>query len=107
MKKTLNNSSPKKVLPSTESNYLFNIALGEDEFEEAVFSVFIAFSTLSNRALFKAFMEKVEKVVFLRTLKMFNGSQKDAAKFLGINRTTLNEKLKKHKIQFLKTPVES
>jgi DNA-binding NtrC family response regulator len=100
------NSSSEEFLASVEDSYLFKIALGENEFEEGVFSVFIAFSTFSERARFKAFMEKVEKIIILRTLRMFNGSQKDAAKFLGINHTTLHEKVKKYKIQFQKTPVE-
>ena len=106
MKDRSTDFSLEELLKSPENSYLFNIALGENEFEEGVFSVFIAFSTISEGARFKTFMEKVEKIIILRTLRMFNGSQKEAAKFLGINHTTLHEKVKKYKIQFQKTPIE-
>ena len=53
----------------------------------------------------KELIGNVEKSILIRTLSQFNGSQKSAAKFLGIKYTTLNEKLKRYNIRFDKKPV--
>ncbi len=45
-------------------------------------------------------MERLEREIILETLKSVNGVQRRAAARLGLNPTTLNEKIKRLKIQF-------
>ncbi|KKN46786.1 hypothetical protein LCGC14_0669660, partial [marine sediment metagenome] len=48
----------------------------------------------------------LEKAILIKVLSYVNGNQKDAANFLGIKYTTLNEKIKKYNIKFSKSPIE-
>ncbi len=50
------------------------------------------------------FMDKLERAVLIKALSIFNGNQKDAAAFLDMKYTTLHEKVKRHKINFRKSP---
>ena len=45
-----------------------------------------------------------ERAVLIRSLSNFNGNQKKTADYLGLKLSTLNEKIKKHNIQFRKEP---
>lgn len=45
-------------------------------------------------------MERLEREIILETLKSVNGVQRRAAARLGLNPTTLNEKIKRLKIQY-------
>ena len=45
-------------------------------------------------------MERLEREIILGTLKSVNGVQRKAAARLGLNPTTLNEKIKRLKIQY-------
>ncbi|MGD9346631.1 MAG: helix-turn-helix domain-containing protein, partial [Candidatus Aminicenantes bacterium] len=54
----------------------------------------------------KDFMNSLERALLVKMLDKFNGNQKHTAIFLGINHTTLNQKVRKHKIGFFKKPIE-
>ncbi|MGB3861165.1 MAG: helix-turn-helix domain-containing protein [Candidatus Aminicenantaceae bacterium] len=54
----------------------------------------------------KAFLNSLERAILVKMLDRFNGNQKDTATFLGVNHTTLNQKVRKHKISFFKRPIE-
>jgi len=77
----------------------------EKTFRREVFELFIEYFCIRQRVPFKELIGSVEKNILMRTLTHFNGSQKSAAKFLGIKYTTLNEKIKRYNIQFDKKPV--
>jgi DNA-binding protein Fis len=51
-------------------------------------------------------MNSLERALLVKMLDKFNGNQKHTAIFLGINHTTLNQKVRKHKIGFFKKPIE-
>lgn len=50
------------------------------------------------------FIENLEKRIIIRALHNVNGSQKQAAKLLGMKYTTFHEKLKRYDIHFKKIP---
>lgn len=52
----------------------------------------------------KSLVNIFERAVLIESLSMHNGNQKRTADFLGLKLTTLNEKIKKHGIQFRKEP---
>jgi len=52
----------------------------------------------------KEFIMNLEKRIILRALSKASWNQRIAARFLGIKYTTLNEKIKKYKINFKKNP---
>jgi len=76
----------------------------ERTFRKEVFELFIEYFCVRQRVPFKELIGSVEKNILLRALSQCNGNQKSAAKFLGMNYTTLNEKLKRYNIQFDKKP---
>jgi transcriptional regulator with GAF, ATPase, and Fis domain len=53
----------------------------------------------------KDFIQKIERDIIVRTLASVQGNQKAAARLLGLKHTTLNEKVKRFRIRFRKTPV--
>ena len=65
----------------------------------------IIFHHYSEKTQFnlRNFLDKLERAVLIKTLSVFNGKQKDAAAFLDMNYTTLNEKIKRHKITIRKS----
>ncbi len=77
----------------------------ERTFRKEVFDLFIEYFCFRQKVPFKELIGHVEKSILIRTLSQFNGSQKSAAKFLGIKYTTLNEKLKRYNIRIDKKPV--
>ena len=77
----------------------------ERTFRKEVFELFVEYFCFRQKVPFKELIGNVEKSILIRTLSQFNGSQKCAAKFLGIKYTTLNEKLKRYNIRFDKKPV--
>lgn len=56
----------------------------------------------SNSSSMKAFLTDVEKMIIMTALRFTEGNQRAAADLLVIKHTTLNEKIKKHSIQFKK-----
>jgi DNA-binding NtrC family response regulator len=77
----------------------------ERTFRKEVFELFVEYFCFRQKIPFKELIGHVEKSILIRTLSQFNGSQKSAAKFLGIKYTTLNEKLKRYNIRFDKKAV--
>ena len=76
----------------------------ERTFRKEVFELFIEYFCIRQRVPFKELIGSVEKSILIRALLQCRGNQKSAAKFLGINYTTLNEKLKRYNIRFNKKP---
>ncbi len=82
-----------------------------DEWEERarsweVLNVFIEQFCMKQRIPLSELINILEKTILIKVLASFNGNQKDAAKFLGIKYTTLNEKVKKYNIKFFKNPIQ-
>ncbi|MFB0565457.1 MAG: helix-turn-helix domain-containing protein [Candidatus Aminicenantaceae bacterium] len=69
--------------------------------------LFVELFLMRQNIPLKQFMGNLEKSIILRALSKTNGNQKEAAKFLSIKSTTLNEKIKKYKIRFQKKPMLS
>ena len=80
--------------------------LKEKEFFETFLDFFIDYFYMQENIDLKDFMNSFERALLLKMLDKFNGNQKDTAIFLGLNHTTLNQKVRRHKISFFKKPVE-
>ncbi len=78
----------------------------EDKLKKDFFGLFIELFCQQPLCL-KEFIEDLEKRIILNTLSKVGGSQKKAAKALGMKYTTLNEKVKRYNIQFQKSPIYS
>jgi len=81
-----------------------NFAIGEERFRSNLFRLFVEYFSMSRTLPLKELIGTLEKSIIMRALSKFNGNQKEAAKFLGVKYTTLNEKIKKHHICLRKTP---
>lgn len=81
-----------------------NFAFGEERFRSNLFRLFVEYFSMSRRFPLRELIGTLEKSIIMRALSKFNGNQKEAAKFLGVKYTTLNEKVKKHHICFRKAP---
>jgi transcriptional regulator of acetoin/glycerol metabolism len=88
-------------------NYSRNkIALfDEEKFMMNVFWFFIKTFSMNKPITLKGFINRFERTVIFSVLSRVNGNQKKAAEILGVRYTTLNEKVKRHKIRFHKHPV--
>ena len=71
-----------------------------------VLNIFIEQFCIKQKIPLRELMDILEKTILIRVISSFNGSQKDAAKFLGIKYTTLHEKVKKYNIKFLKNAIK-
>ncbi len=80
--------------------------LKEKEFYEVFFNFFIDYFYMQENIDLKDFMNSLERAIMVKILDRFNGNQKDTATFLSINHTTLNQKVRKHKINFFKKPIQ-
>jgi transcriptional regulator with GAF, ATPase, and Fis domain len=76
----------------------------EQKKENLIFQILLTYYCMETQLNFKEFFDKLERMVIVKTLSIFNGNQKDSAKFLGMKYTTLNEKIKRHNISFRKSP---
>ena len=74
----------------------------EQEFEEESYRFFLEYRVARKNANLKDYIESLERAVISRALRELDGNQKAAARFLGLKYTTLNEKVKKHRIQIVK-----
>jgi len=79
-------------------------AIKEDKIRIEMYRLIVEFFCRNETLSLKDFIVNLEKCIILRSLSKVNGNQKEAAKFLGIKYTTLNEKIKKYKIDFKKSP---
>lgn len=69
------------------------------EFLEGKLNGFVnKMAKMENSNLYEAVVSEVEKALFSIVLKETNGNQVRAAKMLGINRNTLNKKVKEYKL---------
>ena len=80
--------------------------MNEKDFFEAFFNFFVEYFYMQDNIELKNFMDSLERAILVKMLDRFNGNQRDTAKFLSVNHTTLNQKVRKHKISFFKKPVE-
>jgi DNA-binding NtrC family response regulator len=78
----------------------------EKEFYDIFFDFFIDYFYMKEDIHLKGFINSLERAILIKMLDRFNGNQKETASFLGINHTTLNQKVRKHKINFFKRPIE-
>lgn len=69
-----------------------------------VFDIFMELLCRDRPILLKELMDRIEKDLIVRSLRMAGGNQKQAAGILGVKYTTLHEKLKKFGIRFPKPP---
>jgi DNA-binding NtrC family response regulator len=76
----------------------------KDKIRKEMYKFIVEFFCKKETLPLKEFIMNLEKCIILRALSKFNGNQKESAKFLGIKYTTLNEKIKKYKIDFKKNP---
>jgi len=79
----------------------------DDRCWEILLDLFIEYFFMRKRRPLRESQNILEKAILIKVLSSVNGKQTDAATFLGINYTTLCEKIKKHNIKFLKTPIGS
>jgi len=87
-----------------EYSNIANFAFGEEKFRSNLFRLFVEYFCMSRRLPLKELIGNLERSIIIRSLSKFNGNQKEAAKFLGVKYTTLNEKVKKYQICFRKAP---
>ena len=72
-------------------------------FIENLFSLFLERVCIDESVPLGELLKYVERSIIIRILSIVEGNQKEAAKMLGIKYTTLNEKVKKYKIQLRKS----
>ncbi|MBD3414901.1 MAG: hypothetical protein GF421_10780 [Candidatus Aminicenantes bacterium] len=63
---------------------------------------FLEHFCVKNRIPFRNLMDHLERTLLVRILSEMNGNQKVTSQVLGIKHSTLNEKIKRHGIQFKK-----
>ncbi len=83
--------------------------LGDDslplEFGRAAFGFYLDHKGLSKAPNLRDFLELFERAVIVETLTRVQGSQAEAARFLGLKNTTLNMKIKRHHVHFSWKPI--
>jgi len=82
------------------------IKKSDDQRWEVLLNVFIEYFFMRQRRPLRESLNILEKSILIKVLSSVNGKQKDAAKFLNLKFTTLNEKIKKYNIKFSKNPIE-
>jgi DNA-binding protein Fis len=101
-------SSIKSRLPSGDLNEMLKNELARDKksrkYRNELFDIFVEYWCTTMPVNLRRLINDVERSVIIKILGKVNGNQKIAAKALGINPTTLNEKLKKFGIYFRKAP---
>ena len=78
----------------------------DEQLCQILFDIFIEYFFMKQRRPLREILNILEKAILIKVLFHVNGKQTDAAKFLGIKKTTLNEKIKKHNIKFFKSPIK-
>ncbi len=68
--------------------------------DKKIFHLFMEYYSLKGDMHLKEFFDKVEHSILMASLWIFEGNQKNTARFLGLKYTTLNEKIKKHHLSF-------
>lgn len=75
-------------------------------FKKQVFELFVDYFCIDQKIPLSEIIRNVEKTIILRTLDRSQGNQREAARFLGIKYTTLNEKVKRYHIHFEKKTLD-
>lgn len=110
---SLEGDSPSAIIESLALDFLDDSdkkygkvkdAHAKDKIRTEMYKFIVEFFCRKETLPLKEFIINLEKCIILRALSKFNGNQKEAAKFLGIKYTTLNEKIKKYRIDFRKNP---
>lgn len=73
--------------------------LEENAFVREILKLFFDYFCVSHNMSLKDLMEYMEKIIIIRALCRFEGNQREAARYLRINYTTLNEKIKRYQLQ--------
>ncbi len=73
---------------------------GREEDGRKTFDLLVELLCRERPILLKKLMDRIEKDIIVRSLRMAGGNQKQAAGILGVKYTTLHEKLKKFDIRF-------
>ncbi len=76
-----------------------NSSLWEERFRLNILKIFIEIFCVKKRIPLKNLIEGIERMIIVRVLSHFEGNQKNAAEFLGVKYTTLNEKIKRYNIR--------
>jgi len=101
--------SPEEIFQFLKDNpesFSFHTTVKEEVFYEVFFNFFVDYFYMQEDIDLKDFINSLERAILVKMLERFNGNQKDTATFLGVNHTTLNQKVRKHKISFFKRPIE-
>jgi len=77
----------------------------EEKFKLDIYELFTESFSQEKPLMLKDFIDNLERSIIINVLDRVHGHQREAAKVLGIKFTTLNEKIKKYKICFKKSPV--
>ena len=77
----------------------------QEKFRADMLQLFIEFFCQEQSLDLRDLIESLEKCIIVNALLKADGSQKQAAKALGVKYTTLNEKIKRYNIRFEKYPV--
>jgi DNA-binding NtrC family response regulator len=72
----------------------------EDSAHEDPVEIFAEYFCKRHPVHLKLLLDAIEKCLILKVLDRTSGSQKEAARILGIKYTTLNQKVRKHGIRF-------
>jgi len=100
-----NNDKKKKKETMRVDNLFLNYSrvdessLLEEKFRLNIFKIFIEFFCMKERIPLKDLMEGIERMIIVRVLSHFGGNQKNAAAFLRLKYTTLNEKIRRYNIR--------
>lgn len=76
----------------------------EKRLRREALNFFVDYFCLKSGVHLKEFLENLERNIIIKALSRHNGNQKQTAEYLGLKYTTLNEKVKKYHIHFLKQP---
>jgi len=79
----------------------------EQGFKKAIVNFFVEYLYMNEKAHLKDFMDSLERAILIKMLGKFSGNQRNTAESLGLNHTTLNQKIKKHNIRFRKIPIST
>jgi DNA-binding NtrC family response regulator len=108
-RRSLHSLSPAEIFQCLKDNpggFPHQARIKEKEVFEAFFHFFIEYFYMRENIELKNFIDSLERAILIKMLDRFNGNQRDTAEFLSLNHTTLNQKVRKHKISFSKKPVE-
>lgn len=84
---------------NSEIGIIHKSNLEESAFIREILKLFFDYFCVSHKMSLKDLVDYMEKIIIIRALCRFNGNQREAARYLRINHTTLNEKIKRYKIK--------